>query len=317
MSEQKSISDLPEGFLCKVFKLLAHTDLKAVMMVCKEWKLQGETPTLWTWAFVVLYFKEDLEKLSMKRFELVDTIYLNGGDWLVGCPWTTEDLKEIFEAMLLNSWLTKVCGIQCTNLSSLDPYLVASVLMNLSRLNLGGQWLSSPQLKIIFTGIAMEDSRVKVLKVDWPFLLDLSPDLFASALSNVEDVYLRNSADQQHIIALLDRIARGPVQLKKLTVRSILYDINLDMDLTILGTAVRNMKSFRMYGVRLNRGQVDAILRKIVEGAGTLKILDVELDRGHVGRLDENLLNKAADKMGAVVEIKETFKFDLLSFKQY
>ena len=92
--------------------------------------------------------------------------------------------------------------------------------------------------------------------------------------------------------------------------------MNLDMDLTILGTAVRNMKSFRMYGVRLNRGQVDAILRKIVESDGTLKILYVELDRGHVGRLDENLLKRAADKMGAVVEIQETFKFGLLSLRE-
>ena len=226
MSEQKSISDLPEGFLCKVFKLLAHADLKAVMLVCKEWKLQGETPTLWTWAFVVLYFKEDLEKLSMKRFELVDTIYLNGGDWFE-CQWTTEDLHEIFEAMLPNSSLAKVGGIQCANFNLLDPYLVASVLKKLSRLNLGGQVLSLYQVKVIFTGIAMEDSGVKVLKVDLHLVLDLSPDLFAAALSNVEDVHLRNSAEQQQILALLGRIAGGPAQLKKLTVNSILYDINL------------------------------------------------------------------------------------------
>ena len=73
------IGDLPEEIMFKIFSLLPPQDLKSVMLVSKVWMKIGEDPALWSWVVPsLLHSKEDIQKLSIRRFKHVQEVDLGG-----------------------------------------------------------------------------------------------------------------------------------------------------------------------------------------------------------------------------------------------
>jgi hypothetical protein len=68
---QRSISDLPEEMMLRIFNLLPPQDLKSAMLVCREWKEIGEDPTLGSWSVVRLKSRQEYHKLNIRRFQLI------------------------------------------------------------------------------------------------------------------------------------------------------------------------------------------------------------------------------------------------------
>jgi hypothetical protein len=102
--------------MVRIFQMLPGQDLKTMMLVCRAWKVMGEDPTLWTWLKVTVNSREDFLKLKMKRFQLIQGIFVG---WKfnskLGSQWKEQDWAELFKVMLPLKKLKGIDGDEFIN----------------------------------------------------------------------------------------------------------------------------------------------------------------------------------------------------------
>jgi len=279
--------------MLRIFPLLPVKDLKNVMLVCKQWMVIGEDPSLWTWALVSVKNREDIRKLNIRRLQRVQKIKVrschHGVSDFVQCYWKTEDLVDLFKVILEIPNVSRIDGLDCTSLSGVDTHLLTRVFNRLDKLRIGRE-----QGQNVFLAIS-EVNNLKKLSVEEA--LDISPALFAAAISNVEDVLLFDfGISSEQVEALFEVIKEGGRPLRQLHLCSCDTQ-NIAPD--VFGTAINKLEEVTTWNMGFSNEQITAVLSKIVDGESQLKRLMIgQLSYGQAARLDPDLVRSVWEKIG-------------------
>jgi hypothetical protein len=184
-----------------------------------------------------------------------------------------------------------------TDLSFVEPGLLVDVFKKLEEIYLYDQ-LSHEQSDQLFSAIAENMCRLKVLKVWDESTIKLSPQLFASAVSNVDQVVLGSPVithEQMEALFIIAVTEKGG-SLRKLD----LFSCNTyDIEPALMGEAVNRLEEFRVANTWVESDQITAILEYIVEGGSRLNKLKLcDLDYGEFGEVHPALVKQAEDKFG-------------------
>jgi len=309
------INNLPNEILFGIFQLLSPKDLKAAVLTCKLWRDWGEDPSLWRWSVVGLGSNEDLPKLYIKRLQLLQEIKIThrlgkypvfhqcyeGNDQ--ECHWSKNGMSELFEAILEIPTVTRINGFDnCEGLAAVAPNLLVSVLNRIERLELMD--LAPEKVEILLTAMAKKTNLKVFWVMEFESLREINPELFASAISNVDEVALQVDFCFQldfNLETLFSAITNEERPLKKFEFdASSAYDIDPDM----FGKALNRLEDVTVISFYcfLSLEQVNAIIKHFVDGESKLKRLELEgpCEREFLGQLDMDLVKRASDKLGEV-----------------
>jgi len=296
--------------MVRIFHLLPHEDLKTVMLVCKVWKDFVEDPTLWTWLEVKVNRREDFLKLGIPRLQLIETVdlwhydvcHLNECDYWI----------ELFQLMLNMTKLTRITGYEfwsITDLSFMEPELLVTVFQRLEKLSLG-KHLSPEQSTHLFSAMAENKCNLKLLELKRKSTVTISPELFASALSNVEKVDLSDKyTTKEQMEALFKAMVKEDIKVRQM----LIFECECEgVEPELVGNALSRLESVNI-GVRFETKQLTSILENAVDDQSKLKkiILEIGYDvvcyfdgqdsflLDHlVGEFDLDLVKLAKDKFG-------------------
>jgi len=307
------INNLPNEILFGIFKLLSPQDLKTAVLTCKLWKDLGEDPSLWRWSVVKLVSSEDFPKLNIPRLQLLQEIKIAHAlycynDSVEECHWRKNGMLEMFKVILEIPTITRIktSGFdECEGLAAVEPTLLASVFNRLEKLELMRK-LAPEQIEVLFTAMA-KNTSLKLLDIEhFGPLSSLGPGLFASAISNVDEVILNEGLGWDRIMnqikykmeALFSVIRIEERPLTKLTVDASLI-CGIDPD--VLGTALTRLEEVTVtsYHDWLRLAQVNAILKNVTDGESKMKRLMLEgLDFRVFGKLNIYLVERTEVKFG-------------------
>jgi len=312
------INNLPNEILFGIFKLLSPQDLKTAVLTCKLWKDLGEDPSLWRWSVVKLGSSEDFPKLSIPRLQVLQEIKIAHGGLIIQychndsvkeCHWRKNGMLELFKVILEIPTVTRISGFDyCEGLATVEPKLLASVLNRLEELE-PTQFLAPEQIEALFTAIAM-NTTLKLLDIEhFRPLSILGSGLFASAISNVDEVILDDfdltfeDLVKNKMEALFSLIRKEERPLTKLTVDACLcYGIDPDM----LGIALNRLEEVTVtsYHDWLTLDQVNAILKNLAGGESEVKRLMLEgLHPRVVEHLNNDLVKRTELKLGKFYDV--------------
>ena len=307
--------NLPIEIFLSIFKQLSPQDLKSAVLVSKSWQEVGEDPALWTWAVVRVDSRHDFEKFNIQRLQLLRELKVNCtrpasqyySYWNVmilsdnqnqNCIW-----NELFKLIREIPTVRRISGSCCENcFSSVEPDLLVIVLNSLQELHLGwsGVDLTSEQLELLFTAMALETNVESLYVCGNCDLSETSPVLLASAISNVKDVTFGGfNVGLQHVEALFSAIIAGDTPLTKLKVSTC---STVRVDPVILGRAVNRLEEVTIYRnsvETIRSDQISAIISILVEEKTKLTVLRlVEVRAADIEGVDQDLIRRAAEKVG-------------------
>ena len=307
--------NLPIEIFLSIFKQLSPQDLKSAVLVSKSWQEVGEDPALWTWAVVRVDSRHDFEKFNIQRLKLLRELKVNCtrpasqyySYWNVMILSDNQNQKciwnELFKLIREIPTVRRISGSCCENcFSSVEPDLLASVLNSLQELHLGwsGVDLTSKQLELLFTAMALETNVESLYVCGNCDLSETSPVLLASAISNVKDVTFGGfNVGLQHVEALFSAIIAGDTPLTKLKVSTC---STVRVDPVILGRAVNRLEEVTIYRnsvETISSDQISAIISILVEEETKLKVLRlVEVRAADIEGVDQDLIRRAVEKVG-------------------
>jgi len=283
--------------------MLPPNGLKAVMLVCKLWKGLVDDPKLWTWSVLSVNCILDLQKLQIHRLQLIKNIRVSppGSYNTIAGVWKNpSNLTSLLKVMGDIPSITMLHGIESYDLGSVEPSLLGSALGKLDvlkPLHLYGN-LSSVQFEHLFTAITNRESPMKELTVVGWFLTELSPTLFASAVSNVKELKLAGFSTNQ-MLALLQEVVENERPLAKLHLNCCRI-INIDPDL--VGKALNKLEAVTFASCKVgwvSLELVTATLRGVLDDESKLKQLMLnDISCSFAKGLDKELMRKAARKIG-------------------
>jgi len=158
--------------------------------------------------------------------------------------------------------------------------------------------LSTSQVEHLFTAIAKRESPMKELTVVGWFRTELSPTLFASAVSNVKELKLSGFTTDQ-MLALVQEVAENERPLAKLDL-SCCRIINIDPD--IIGKALNKLEAVTFAGCRygwVSHELVTATLRGVLgDGSKLKKLMLNDISSSFAKGLDRELLEQTLKKIG-------------------
>jgi len=206
--ELTQINDLPSEMIMRIFKLLTPLDLKMAVLVCKLWREIGEHPSLWTRYFVTVANRDDLEKMKIRRLQLVDHI----------CAYTEQTcvLKDLFQTVVTLPRLRTISGLSSNNLSSVKPGLFARVVTRLEAVNLEYTKITAEQANALFVGIS-EDSTLKEVSIGNNNLSSVNPSVIATAVNRLHLADVRDTQlSSEQVTEVLRQCVEGKTKLKSL-----------------------------------------------------------------------------------------------------
>ena len=139
-------------------------------------------------------------------------------------------MTELFKAIQEIPLIRRIVGKTCRKcISSVKPELLVNVLTSLEKVSVGGTgefWclgLGPEQLNLLFTVLDEKTYSLKLELYEYCDFSNISPGLFASAISNVAEVLLCLYAlPHEKMEALLAAIAGGDRAMRKLKVPTVL-----------------------------------------------------------------------------------------------
>lgn len=140
-------------------------------------------------------------------------------------------LDHVYSVISKKEQPMKKLSLYVWGVDGLNPDVVASAATNVKELELGC-WCDEDQVKALLMKIVEKDGPMAKLKIHGNSLLNLDPDLVASALNRLEEVevmYSRLSQDQ--ITAVLKGVVEGGSKLKKLWLHKVGPRQSLDREL--------------------------------------------------------------------------------------
>jgi len=295
------IGDLPEEVMIKIFCLLPPQDLKSVMLVSKVWMKMGEDPALWSWVVPSLASpSEDIQKLSTRRFKQIQEVELGFGfgSWNVGMEPVWSEIVEVITQLPALSRIKGGCVIW-EDICPRESELIFSLLLKSERLYLYKDvGLYSTYL---FQAIAEHKSNLEYLKITDGFLMLISPQIFASAIVNVDEVVLDGvlGIQYEYMEALFTAVAFRETPLWSLRLSDLSNCEMGDIEPALLGSAVHSLAEFAMEGTEMTSNQITAILEWGLMDGSKLQGLELGvLDYREFLEVDDGLVRLAEQRFG-------------------
>ena len=171
---------LPE-IMVRIFKLLSPQDLKAAVLVSKNWKEMVDDPSIWTWVVINIDTEEDIQKVSLRRLQTTKEVKVGNGcvehGWGQGVSGVTKLLKSVDQIISVR----KMPGLNmCKGISAVKPNLVVRVINRLEVLWLGGSGicLAPGQLSVSrfpSTGQFLQTSHASLIVTQCIVIIRQSP----------------------------------------------------------------------------------------------------------------------------------------------
>lgn len=261
----------------------------------------GEDPSLWTWSIVTVKSREDFHKLNLRRFQLVKELKIGDNcTFQEECNWIEDDWIELFEKMANLPMLNMLNSVRCfwsrSNLSCVETDLVLSVFRRLKKVFLYQQ-LSHEQVDQLFRAMAQNECSLNFLQICGETTTELSPKLFASAVSKVEEVQMLGRKITEQLEALFVALVMdGGSRLKKLD----LWSCNTHgIEPALMGEAVNKLEEFEVADTWVSRDQIKEILLMIANGESRLKNVELgDLSCCEFMDIDPQLVRKVRAKLG-------------------
>ena len=289
-------STLPPELLFRVFSFLDFTSLKAVILVCRYWRDIGEDPNLWKSLKMVETHPEDI-KAILNFPRLAKLQYLKISDWL------REEHVEMLKATKLKILDISRCYLHeiAHNCVSLDPRaeLLAEVLVDIEVVNANRAVLSDDQWFKLFRRLSDSDTmKMKTLIINTTEEVDeediiadlslISPDMFATAVNNLETVQLADMClTKEQLSALIKGMNKGG-KLKNLSLAS--NDVS-ELNSEEFATAMNKLEMLDVSGTNLGDLEDPSIFFKQMAKSSNLKLLDISFYFSTFGRNNNRNLN--------------------------
>ena len=278
---------VPAEMLERIFRLLPHRDLKAVVLVCRRWKQVGEAPRLWAWVVLTVTVENISympKVLEARRLQAVKELVLTH----IG-----ED-EKLLKAVVEHQGLKKLEFV-CENLGGLEqpeqlwPIVQPSVRLlgqAVARMEvvtvMEPSVLTSWQEQQIFKAIALGETKLTKLHIDFEDnpLSSVEPGILARALGEIKEVRLPYALlEEVQIEKILDSIIEG-CKIKRLDVEGNILE-NLDPQL--LAKAVCKLEAANLNDTDLTTPQIKTIFTAIFSDENIpLKDLNIGENEVHV-----------------------------------
>ena len=239
---------LPVEILQRVFKLLPKKDLKTVVQVCRRWREIGDTPILWEWLLFPIVNQDNLDITSEL---LLNSTRLSGLQALA--------VRAVSEKLLLAVSLHKSLwrlDIASTNLTSVDPTVLARAICQMKIVDLGRSLFSSAQADAIFRSLA-KGSNVKMISFFNTNLSTVNPQLLVQGITQIHQITLwssrLNTKQSEAIFGALETPG-------KLKILDLSYNNLSTIKPTLLAASVNSLMSVDLGRTSLSGDQVNAIL---------------------------------------------------------
>ena len=262
---------LPIEILQRVFKLLPKKELKTVVQVCRRWREIGDTPILWEWLLFPIVNQDNLDITSEL---LLNSTRLSGLQALA--------VRAVSEKLLLAVSLHKSLwrlDIASTNLTSIDPTVLARAICQMEIVDLGRSLFSSAQADAIFRSLA-KGSNVKMISFFNTNLSTVNPQLLAQGITQINQITLwssrLNTKQSEAIFGALETPG-------KLRILDLSYNNLSTIKPTLLAAAVNSLVSVDLGRTSLSGDQVNAILSQAMV-ATSLTSLWISGVKGEVDR---------------------------------
>jgi len=263
---------LPPSILYRVFNMLPQGweagsfrgCLKAVVQVCRRWREVGEAPGLWTWVCLRVgisnrFFQKSGQMpevlqlsaaLDSRRLQAVRRVEAH----MVARYWETEKSEELIQVVVRHTGL-KEMEIDSTDLSSVDPELLAQAVTQLEEVKLVSTNLTPQQVTAICRAMT-GNSQLKTLHIFHNDISSVDADILAQAVAQLEVLWLMGTIltpqQAKAIFAALDTSS----QMKELKTHSNLSSVDPD----VLARVANKLETADMSNTQLTRQQMTRIL---------------------------------------------------------
>ena len=207
------------GVLQLVFRLLSLADLKNVSLVSRIWREVGE-PRLWNRGVLRVTRKNTSRVLEAlgdnRRLRAVRKLAVNA----------QRVSEELLKTVARHQGLRSV-NMAYSDLTALEPRLLATTVTSLENVNLGYSQLTEQQLEAIFTSLCVGASCLKTLYISHNSLSSIEAGVLARGVNSLEDVVFHNTQlSQQQAEATLTQALRK-TSLRRLVMKHEGLDENL------------------------------------------------------------------------------------------
>ena len=251
------MENLPEELLMKIFQMVSREDLRNIVLVCRNWRQIGETPSLWSSLCISVNTSNVSvipDILTMHRMSASTKLVIHG----------TVLSKEVTEAIVEHPGLKEVV-VQPGNGIEI-PLSVLSCI-------------SSP------------GCQVTRLDFSWNDLSGVDPGLLVKVVTKLETLKVRNTRlTQQQTAAIFTAVSEG----NKIANLGIGGNDLSGVDLRLLDMAVIKLELLEIYGTNLTQKQIVAILTAVRKGS---KITELDIGGNDLSGVDPELLVKTVTKL--------------------
>ena len=280
-------SMLPDEMLEVIFLQLAPKHLARVAEVCTRWQQVVQAPAFWTW--VKLWV--DRSNLA-SMVERLDSRRLKGVRRLV-VERDVEVSEELLEAVASHPGLREL-NMTGDDLSRVEPGMLADIVNKMEKAVLWGTKLTTLQVTVLCQ-VMEENSQLKTLNLGWNNLSGVEPQLLASMVSKIENVYLKNTNLTNQQVTVLCQVMKENCELKCVN----LHNNNLSsVQPELLASAVSKVAEVDLWNTSLTTQQVTVLCQVL---SGTCPLESLNLSGNNLSGVEPDLLARA---VGNIVKVQ-------------
>ena len=203
---------------------------------------------------------------------------------------TQRQAEEIFTAISERDCQLENLDLQGSNLSSVEPNILARTLNSLKEASFANTELTEVQTDALLNAISAGHSKLRTLDIQYNTLSLAEPALLVSAVTSVENVNLSGTKlTEQQLVAILYILAFvGSFKLKTLNLSSNTLSL---VEVGLLAKGVNSLEEVVLSDTKLSQQQAEAILTESLMNT-SLKKLDMRFGYGFTWpcALDKNLV---------------------------
>ena len=175
MDHTITVDCLPREIVEKILGLLPFQALLPALRVCRLWREVGETPRLWTRLRLSVKtdtLREMPETLAIPRLRALRGLRVRAVS------------DQLFRGILEHPGLREL-DLRCTDLSGLDPELLAVIIPRMERVIMFSTQLTRIQTEKLFAALCGQ-SRLKILNISDNLLSGVPPAFLCGAAISLE-----------------------------------------------------------------------------------------------------------------------------------
>ena len=181
------IDCLPAEILERLFRMLPPKELKVVMLVCRRWREVGEAPMFWVhwvWPYLTETNMWPLVRMMTTGRRLSSVHHIN-----VLLDSVPEDLLHLLQQLPS----LQAVDFSFSNLSKVDPRLLASFVTKLTSASFRGAKLKPSQINLLLTKLSEKPNKIKELNLCENILSTVESKLLAKISTQVEMLNLEKT----------------------------------------------------------------------------------------------------------------------------